>query len=188
MTIVFYDTEFTTWEGAMETGWTLPGHHREIVQIGALRYDPAEDSIIDEFSILIRPQANPDLSDYFVKLTGITQQDVEKNGVIFEDAMDAFYEYLGQDDAVSYGADHDVINDNFRLHAYDERFEGVSIRPWFQEHGAAFGITEKTNSGKLAETLGVQIDKIQEHNALHDVRSIAAAYGFLIKKGAKPFF
>ncbi len=187
MTVVFYDTEYTAWEDSLATGWSLPGHHREIVQIAALRYDTAQGRIVEEFSVLIRPQATPELSDYFIKLTGITQADVEKDGLTFEDAMDAFYEFLGSDDAISYGDDHLVINENFELHAYEERFDGLNIRPWFLTHGRTQGITEKTNSGKIAATMGLKIDSIQEHNALHDVRSIAAGYKHLVDQGATPF-
>jgi hypothetical protein len=44
------------------------------------------------------------------------------------------------------------------------------------------------NSGKLASVLGAPMDGIQEHNALHDARSIAAAYRFLVQHGAEAPF
>lgn len=30
---VFYDTEYTSWEGAMQRNWSGPDEHRELVQL-----------------------------------------------------------------------------------------------------------------------------------------------------------
>ena len=71
--IIIADLEYTSWEGALESGWSAPGQFREIVQIGAVRVD-AGDGFVEmaHFSMLVRPTINPELSDYFVTLTGIT--------------------------------------------------------------------------------------------------------------------
>src|SRR5690606_28807495 len=37
--IIFYDTECTTWEGALANNWGEPWQHREIVQVAAARFD-----------------------------------------------------------------------------------------------------------------------------------------------------
>ena len=37
--VVVFDTEFTAWQGSMERGWSGPGEHKEIVQIGAVLLD-----------------------------------------------------------------------------------------------------------------------------------------------------
>ena len=34
---VFYDTEYTSWEGAMQRNWSGPNEHRELVQLSAIR-------------------------------------------------------------------------------------------------------------------------------------------------------
>jgi hypothetical protein len=34
---VFYDTEYTSWEGAMARNWSGPNEHRELVQLSAIR-------------------------------------------------------------------------------------------------------------------------------------------------------
>ena len=79
-TIVFYDTEFTTWEGAMENDWSAPGQYREMVQIGAVRFDLDTLTEVDEFQLLVKPVKNPVLSDFFCELTGISNEDVVKTG------------------------------------------------------------------------------------------------------------
>ncbi len=190
-TIVFYDTEFTTWPGALESNWGAPGQYREIVQIGAIRFNLNTLEEEDEFDILVRPVKNSALSDFFTELTGITQKEVDEKGVSYPDAYRLFTAFIGADKTCCYGWDAKVMRENLALHAMPdapENFDSSNIGPWFKSEGKPFGVEEKTNSGHLAAALGVQIESIQEHNALHDVRSIAAAYRFLKQKGVKDFF
>jgi hypothetical protein len=72
--------------------------------------------------------------------------------------------------------------------ATEAEFDSFNICPWFQEVGEPYGIKGKINSGKLASAVGAPMMAIQEHNALHDARSISAAYRFLIQKGVKSPF
>jgi inhibitor of KinA sporulation pathway (predicted exonuclease) len=70
---IIADLEYTSWECALESGWSAPGQFREIVQIGAVRVDAGDGfAEMAHFSMLVRPTINPELSDYFVTLTGIT--------------------------------------------------------------------------------------------------------------------
>jgi inhibitor of KinA sporulation pathway (predicted exonuclease) len=189
--IVFYDTEFTTWEGAMERDWTGPGEYRELVQIGAVRFNLAALEELEEFIVLVKPKKNPVLSDFFVKLTGITNDDVAKNGLAFPDAYAQFQTFLNSTPSACYGWDAKVMRENLTFNnmpASEQDFDSANIGPWFFDVGAPFGIKGKINSGKLAAALGAPMKSIQEHNALHDSRSIAAAYRFLIQKGAKSMF
>lgn len=186
-TVVFYDTEFTTWEGAMQANWSLPGQYRELVQIGAIRFDLDRLQEIDEFQILIKPVKNPVLSDFFTQLTGIGNDDLAREGVPFPDAYHAFIAFVQGDMASAYGDDDAVVRENLGwagMPDTEEDFASFNIGPWFMEKGAAFGIRPGVNSGKLAAVLGAPMDGIQEHNALHDARSIAAAYRFLVQHGA----
>jgi hypothetical protein len=57
-----------------------------------------------------------------------------------------------------------------------------------EREGAPYGINGRINSGKLASVPGAPVKAIQEHNALRDARSIAAAYHFLNRKRAKSPF
>lgn len=186
--IVFYDTEFTTWPGALESNWGEPWQHRELVQIGAIRFDLETLEEIDELDILIKPKLNPALSPYFVNLTGITQDAVDNKGLSFPEAYRLFTAYIGDLEASSYGPDDIVVRENLALHAMpaaETDFSGFDIGPWFKKEGGSYGVGPKTNSGKLAATLGAPMKALQEHNALHDVRSICAAYRFLRNKGVK---
>ena len=71
--VVIYDTEFTSWPQALETGWRSPNQHREIFQFGALKIHLGENwRVVDEICLLIRPTINPILSDYVCQLTGVS--------------------------------------------------------------------------------------------------------------------
>lgn len=79
MTALIVDFEYTTWPGALESGWGEDWQHREIVQIGVIAVN---DDFIEELSMdfLIKPAINQKLSDLFVSLTGITQEQVDRDG------------------------------------------------------------------------------------------------------------
>ena len=190
--IIFYDTEFTTWEGALDRDWSGPNEYREMVQIGAIRFDLDTLTEKEEFLVLIKPVKNPVLSDFFTQLTGITNDDVAKDGLSFPDAYAKFLAFTEGDPTSCYGWDARVMRENLvfnNMPASEKDFDSHNIGPWFFDVGASYGIVKgKTNSGKLAATLGAPMSSIQEHNALHDARSIAAAYRFLIGKGAKSPF
>ena len=93
---LIFDLEFTSWPGSNERNWSLPEEDREIIQIGAIKIElTGKMRELDSFQILVRPLKNPILSDYFVDLTGITQDKVEKNGVLFPVALSQFVNFIG---------------------------------------------------------------------------------------------
>ncbi len=189
---VLYDTEFTTWAGALERRWSGPNEFREVVQIGAMRVDAATLQPLASFDVLVKPVKNPVVSDYFTQLTGITQGAIDAQGLGFTDALAQFRAFIGRDEAAAYGNDAGVIRENMCWNGMacgEADFNTRDIGPWFMEHGAPYGVKKGVNSGALARTVGAAITHtVAEHNALEDVRSILAAYAFLLSKGATAFF
>ena len=114
-TIVFYDMEFTTWPGALDNDWAEDWQHREVVQIGALRFDLDKMQALHEFDVLVKPVLNPELSDLFIELTGITQKDVNEKGLSFPDAYHLFTTFVGHDKTCCYGWDARVMRENLVL-------------------------------------------------------------------------
>lgn len=110
--IAVYDTEFAWWPGALERDWTGPGEHREIVHIGAVLLDENrhEESAL---CALVRPVANPVLSDYFFSLTGITNGDAEAEGWQLSEVLREFRAFCSRGSvACSFGPDHKIIQEN----------------------------------------------------------------------------
>jgi len=174
---VIYDLEYTSWEGAMQRGWSGPREHRELVQIGAARVRFAVRGgapvLVEEavLSVLARPLCNLTLSRYFSELTGITQAELDATGVHPQAALRAFGDFVGAGSAFSFGADSEVIVENIRLNGL--HFEGLqrlsNIRPFLL---GALNLPAETTSGSIARRLGGVVVGRGEHDALYDVRSI----------------
>jgi inhibitor of KinA sporulation pathway (predicted exonuclease) len=180
-TIVIYDTEFTTWPGALQRGWSGENEHRELVQIAAQRIDLIDQTVLETYTKLIRPKINPQLSDFFCELTGVTQQQVDEFGVDFVDFYEEFIGWLGADVAYSYSksiddyTDADVLQENIDLYALDivmPKQQFALLTPFFLAAGVDL---HDYNSGKLYQAFGLELDNHHEHDALDDVRSLVAS-------------
>jgi Exonuclease len=188
--IVIFDLEYTTWAGAQERGWTGPGEFREIVQIGALRVDPGTLAVGGEFEVLVRPERNPRLSDFFQRLTGISQAAVEERGVSFAEALDGFVKFAGGEIALSYGNDMVVLGENLVLQYPRERRTAgplpafVNIRPYVNR---VLPSTVPLASGSLAAALGRPGPAESVHDALADCYSILETLRHLRERGLPLF-
>ena len=88
-TLVIFDLEFTAWPNSMAGHWLTPGQFKEVVQFGALRLELENLAVTATFDCLVKPRINPVLSEYFERLTGITNVRLAKEGVDFETAIGA---------------------------------------------------------------------------------------------------
>ena len=170
-TFVVADLEYTSWEGAQEGGWSEPGQFREVVQIGAVRLD-AENAFAElaDFSVLVRPTINPELSDYFTDLTGITNADVMRDGVDITAALDAFAVFVGADTVVSHGRDDRVIADEC---AFKEMQNPLAARDWRDISPPLRAISgARLMSSDLPAHFGLE-PAGSAHDALADARALA---------------
>ncbi|GAA2649552.1 3'-5' exonuclease [Paractinoplanes durhamensis] len=188
--IVIFDLEYTTWPGAQDRGWSGPDEFREVVQIGAIRVDPATLVVDGEFEALIRPVHNPRLSDFFQELTGITGQAVAERGVGFADALDDFAKFCDDAYAVSYGNDMVILGENLILQVPPGHPPGrplppfLNIRPYLNR---MLPETTSLASGALAAALGRPGPAESTHDALADCHSILEALRHLRDQG-RPIF
>lgn len=114
---------------------------QEIIQAGICIAEPEEIRTIHQFSLMIKPVFNPLLTDFCVKLTSITQTQVEK-GFPFAEAV-KIMELVSQpgDTFCSWGNfDPSIFKKNCELHEINNPFENwphVNIKQfaadWFQE-------------------------------------------------------
>ena len=174
MDFVIYDTEYTTWDGAMARHWYGENEHKEIIQIGAIKVSYPEFKVVDTLTIFIKPEKNPILSDYCKNLTGITQQDVD-NGCTFAEALKQFSEFCGECLIGSYGNDCCVLAENAALiktnplTLYGANF--VNLRFWINHFSEE---TKCLNSGHLWHLVPQPhiYNHQREHDALCDCWSI----------------
>lgn len=179
--VVVYDTEYTAWEGSQERGWSGPGEHQEIVQIGAVKTDTLNFEILDELLLFVKPVKNPILSDYFVKLTGIAQAEVDEKGVAYADALQQFTEWSEGLPLYSWGGDHEVMKKNAALIGVpfligDTRF--FDAREIFQRRGIA---VNNYMSSTILRAFGRE-PILRAHNGLDDARNVVEALKELSRK------
>ena len=186
-TLVIFDLEFTAWPDSMAGHWQAPGQFKEVVQIGAVRLELENLAVTTKFECLVKPRINPVLSEYFERLTGITNVRLAKEGVDFETAYRRFIAFAGGDPIAAFGHDEWVLEGNIRLYGMNDlpplpRF--LELREWFEGHGIE---TKRLHSCDVGPLLGVPFEG-QMHDALCDARSLAAGMAVLIKRGAKLTF
>ena len=184
--LVILDTEWTSWPGFRESRWTMPGKHCEIVEMGAVKLD-VHDGFREVacFETLVRPRINPRLSEYFTDLTGISQKEIEAEGVEFPDALTAFIDFTGDDTGRigSFGGDNVIIDKNCRLGGLPIPFEEsffIDVAPIL---GEASGRDERTfMSSDIPAVFGFEPPG-QAHRAVDDTRCIAEALRILRRRG-----
>jgi inhibitor of KinA sporulation pathway (predicted exonuclease) len=184
-TVLIYDLEFTSWLGSIQRNWTLPEEAREVIQIGAVVIDTLGNMReIDSFQTLVRPLKNPVLSEYIVNLTGITQENVERDGVLFPLALSRFVKFIEEYSAniSSNGRDDTVIEENCKIHNMPVPHiftKSINLKPYFSD---ILGVPQsKCISGMLPDLVGLN-NYEKPHDALGDARSIFQTIKYLRMK------
>ena len=172
--IIVGDTEYTTFGPTRATGWTQAHHHKEIVQIAAVRLDLETGCELATFDRLVRPAINPQLTRHFVTLTGIGQPEVDRDGAPFVDRLAEYLAFCGDDPIWVFDADGEVFRENCALNGLPFPFVGAREVFRVKPRLAGWGYDpEAYSSGTLCTAIGLPLDG-RVHNALHDVRSMAA--------------
>jgi hypothetical protein len=184
---IIFDTEYTTWEGAQDRNWSNENEYREIVQIGALKINRNDLSVVETLNLFVKPVRNPVLSDFFKTLTHISQQNVDQRDMNFIDAYHRFVDFCDENLVFSYGGDETLLAENVGLEygtrnkfrhgkmSYsDLRFYLVRLEPQAKSY----------NSGRLWQYFNLpKPHEADEHDALFDCYSILAAMRHLIARG-----
>ena len=176
--IVILDAEWTAWEGSMQRDWSGEGEYREIVQISAVKiYDLETLHNSKLFSVFTKPTINPKLSEYFINLTGINQQQLELIGINFIEGAKLFSDFAGNSHCLSWGNDIKRINDNLNLISSNYNLDiqrNSDIRNLFR--GLNVDITGYTSGliDSYSDTPSI-IKPGNNHNALSDCISMVSA-------------
>ena len=198
MSFVIFDTEYTSWKGCLENGWR-GNQKKEVVQISALRVSENLE-VMDEFSALCQPAVNPVLSEYFTNLTGITNEQLEKQGMLFAKVYKKFEEFAGTDVCYSHGwgsdyfnkSDGEILEENICLYKLTKTKELIyrNVAPVFKQLYLENGIIVKSqSSGQIAGILGLEENLkhlgLNPHNALYDVYSIFEGLKYFYPKSVE---
>lgn len=184
-TIVIHDLEYTAWEGSLARRWSGEGEYRELVQIGAVKLEAhgawTEIAAFERFSL---PEYNPVLSDYFTGLTGITNEDLAREGQPFHQVITDFAAFVGDSRIVAAnGDDARCLIENCGWRAVEMPIEAermLNLRPLFM---AALNMPRsETISSDLPRLFGLEMEGLA-HTALADARAIAQALRELTRRG-----
>ncbi len=183
--IVFFDLEFTAFEGSLARRWLAPGEFKEIVQMGAVKADADTLRPICKLNLLVRPRINAKISGYLERLTGITNADIAARGMDFNEAYRQFVDFAGGGVICAFGRDDLVLTENLRLYGIADAPPlpaYVNIVPWLAANGIdAAGL----HACDVARICGAEFSG-REHDALDDARSVCAGVTALIQRGATP--
>ena len=182
--IIIRDTEYTTWEWAQKRNRSWKNEFREIVQIWAIRVNTKTREEIDSFNVFIKPTKNPILSDFFINITKITQEKIDKKGKEFTIALQQFVTWTGNwdnRDLYSYGRDEIVLAENCWLHHLTMPFRRGRCKNIVDVFLANDVPANKYNSSSINQFFNISNNDI-EHNALADVRNILHSLKALFNK------
>lgn len=184
--IAIIDLEYTAWEGSLRRDWSEPWEEPEAVQIAGVKLENS-DALreVDTLEILVSPRINPELSDYFVELTGITTVDVAQRGVGFPEAFGRFVAFVADcEQGYCFGGDEPLLRRNCALDGIE-----YPLGPDFLRNAKPMIIDylgrppNRIASSQLPEALGFARPG-PAHDALSDSRCIAQALRVLRGAGA----
>jgi len=181
--MVVFDLEWTAWEGSHSRNWSGPNEYREVIQIGAVQLDAANFNLLTVYDRLVLPIRNPVLSDYIMKLTGLTNAQMQIEGVSLKVALVEFAAFAGDRPLWCNGGDAAVLHDNCILQTIPCPIATENIgnlRPLFVQ---ATGLpASRLVSCDLPELLGIA-PALNRHTGAGDAIAIAQALATLRKKG-----
>lgn len=184
---IIFDTEYTSWKGSQERKWkNSPDpnitEYQELVMIGALKIKNVncQLKIIDKIEIYVKPKINFILSNYFIDLTNITQETIDKKGKSFDESLEIFYNFCkGENNnflrIYSYGNDYEIIDYNLKLYNYDKdskfyfwKDSFFDIKDFFIQY---INVNNYT-SGTVVKAFNIKDERESNHNSLWDSISI----------------
>ncbi|MFN7222675.1 MAG: exonuclease [Paracoccaceae bacterium] len=191
---IVFDCEFLTTEGAQTRFWGGPHDPDPVVaQIGAVRISLSGSfPVIDQIRLYITPKdrcGQPcGLDPYFTALTGISAQDLGREGQPLEQALTRLCAFAQGTKLWSWG------KDEFNLMAISCYVENITpplpvtqfgnATTLLLQAGMPLGDVTRTRSSGLADYYHLPHPPLRAHDALDDALSIATVLQHLLRAGA----
>jgi hypothetical protein len=192
-TAIIFDCEFLCLEGSQRRFWCA-AHDPDpvIAQIGAVRLGLEDDfPLLATHKAYVRPidrfGRRYALDPFFTKLTGITEDDIETEGVALGDALADVDRFSGGARFWSWGKDE--LN-MIAISCYVAGIQPSIPATRFDNAvklliaaGMPIEDLARTPSNKLADYYGVEHPPLQGHDALDDALSVTYTLQHLMKTG-----
>ncbi|NTG38719.1 exonuclease domain-containing protein [Agrobacterium rhizogenes] len=190
-TAIIFDCEFLCLEGSQRRFWCA-AHDPDpvIAQIGAVKLGLEGDfPVVDTFKAYVRPidrfGNRYALDPFFTKLTGITEENIEAEGVALQEALAQVDSFSNGARFWSWGKDElnmvaiscyvAGIQTPIPAHRFDNAVKLLLAA------GMPVEDLARTPSNKLADYYLVQHPPLQGHDALDDALSVSYTLQHLIK-------
>ena len=116
MKYAIIDLEFTSWKGSLQRNWSLPWEKKEIIQIGAIKFNNFKNFSHKNLNLYIKPVINKKLSIYIQKLTGIKQYHISELAIPLNTAnliINLFFKKVEK--IYCNGLDKEILINNYKL-------------------------------------------------------------------------
>ena len=190
MDYIVLDMEWNQpWPGSPSARKVLPVQIRgEIIQIGAVRVRE-DQTVADEFQVLIKPKYYRRLNRRVSKLTGIKETQLREEGVSMQEAMAQFRSWCGEDVIfLTWGFDDiTILKENLQLYQIDDSW----VSRWYNAQMIFNAQTDGSTAQKALKTameiFGIEATR-PAHDALGDAYHTALICAKLdLKKGAEEY-
>lgn len=190
---IIFDCEFLCLEGSQRRFWCA-AHDPDpvIAQIGAVKLGlEGGFPLLETYKVLVSPVDRHGrryaIDPFFTRLTGITQEIIEAEGVPLQDALSSFDSFSEGAQCWSWG------KDELNMMAISTYVAGIqppmpagrfdnAVRLLLAA-GMPVEDLAKTSSNSLADYYGVEHPPLQGHDALDDALSVSYALQHLLRSG-----
>lgn len=166
MNYIVLDMEWNQpWPGSPSARRVLPVQIRgEIIQIGAVRLTE-DQTVADEFQVMIRPKYYRTLNRRVSKLTGIKESRLKAEGIGFAEAIDRFCRWCGEDAVfLTWGFDDiAILRENLQLFQLSTGW----ISTWYNAQMIFNAQTDGSTAQKSLKT-AMEIFQIEATRPAHD--------------------
>jgi DNA polymerase III epsilon subunit-like protein len=190
---LIFDCEFLTAEGSPSRFWSGPYDPDPVVaQIGVVKIGLEGDfPLMDTRHLYVQPRDRHGnrlaLDPFFTRLTGIEEDDIEREGLSLEEALLRANEFANGATFWSWG------KDEFNMVAISCYVEGIApLIPVTQfrnacalvlKAGMPYDDIKKTRSNQLADYFQIEHPPLKGHDALDDAFSVAYVLQSLLRQG-----
>ena len=192
-TAIVWDVEFLTDAGSPQRFWCGPNDPDPVlVQIGAVRLGLEGDfPILDRFEQVVIPRDRAgdvwNLSELFVRLTGISQVRIANEGVELGEALDALKDFAAGDMIWAWGNDEIfAVGISCYLASIPAPIPatqfGNAVR-LLVKAGVPVDEVQSLRSNTLCAHFGISDDGAQAHDALGDALSVTFAVQHFLNQG-----
>lgn len=172
------DLEWTSWKDNyfgeyLEKEKRKRWQKREIIQIGALKFDQNFNTkkLLD---IIVKPKINKNLSQHMTNLTSLTDKIIDEKGLSFLMSYKKLIKFSKNSYVLSNGIDGKVLRENLVLNQSKLKIiQVLNIKRILEKE---YHIPKKYLSSPLIKTFfGQKFNKKKAHHAVEDCKSVIYA-------------